>query len=235
MSFTFREENICIAPNQYCLQLNGREKMETKDSRFPFHHTTYNEFNFEDGQDLCHRYSFSSMAQLLRLIYNSGDYSLIEPLISTLFPYDDYDDRQNANNVYQSIIFPATTTDMRVMFFNELLYMLNNSLLNLRPGKSSWNRSIGMCYDPVAWEFTDGKFVITDEIDVFILSNLLRINVCTSTIYFYSAKNSAGEPVLYSSNNSSENQGIGKYDKCDIPIYIYPTDKNGNTFEMRIT
>lgn len=231
MSFTFRGENICIAPNQYCLQLNGCEKIETNDSRFPFHHTTYDKFDFEDGQDLCHRYSFSSMAQLLRLIYNSGDYRLIKPLIRTLFPNAD-DDWECVLAVYRKI---TDKPQKAVKYFNQLLYALNNSLLNLRPGKSSWNRSIGICYDPVAWEFTDGKFVITDEIDVFILSNLLRINVRTSTIYFYSAKNSAGEPVLYSSNNSSENQGIGKYDTCDIPIYIYPTDENGNTFEMRIT
>lgn len=232
MSFTFRGANISL--DKVCLVLNGSNCMEAVKDRFDFHPTTRNYFNFKIGQDLCHRYSFSSMQKLLCLIYNSGKYGKLEPLISTLFPYED-NDRQNAFEVYKNIIFPATTINMRIMYFNELLYILNNSIVNLRPGNSSWNRSIGECYDPAAWSFTDGKFVITDEIDVFILSNLLQIKVNPSTIYFYTAKDSNGNPMLYSSNNISVNEGIGNYQPLNIPIYIYPLTESGEQFEMRVS
>ena len=228
MSFTFRGENLQVP--FYCVDISG-SKMIPTDNRFAFHPTTYGEFNIKSGQDLCHRYSFSAMQQLLCLIYNSGDNTKLEPLIAALFPYNN-DDRKNAFAVYDKII---NKPQKAVKYFNQLLYILNNSLFNLRPGNSGWNRSIGMCYDPSAWTFDGKKFIITDDEDVFILSNLLQINVKPSTIYFYTAKDSNGNPVLYSSNNGSANAGIGEYQQLNVPICIYPTDEHGNQFEMQIT
>lgn len=228
MSFTFRGEDLKVS--FFCVDISDG-KMVPTDNRFDFHTTTKNKS--EKGKDLCHRYSFSAMQQLLCLIYNSGDHSKLETLIATLFPRDvDDDDRKNAFAVYDKIINKPVKA---VKYYNQLLYILNNSLFNLRPGNSSWNRSIGMCYDPSEWEFDGKKFIITSEEDVFILSNLLHIKVNPSTIYFYTAKDSGGNPVLYSSNNGSVNQGIGEYQQLNIPIYIYPYDENGNQFEMRIS
>ena len=229
MSFTFRGEDLQVP--FYCVDISGSEMIPT-DNRFAFHSMTYAEFNLESGQDLCHRYSFSAIRSLLCQIYNSGDYSKIEPLINTLFSYDKYNDRENAFAVYEKI---KSKPDKAAKYFSQLLYILNNSLFNLRPGNNRWNRSIGMCYDPVSWKYDGEKFIITDETDVFILSNLLQINVEMSTIQFYSAYDPVGNPVLYSSNNGSVYEGIDEYNECNIHIYIYPMDEKGNSFEMKIT
>lgn len=233
MNFMFRGESVELT--EKCIIFSD-SKMIPTDYRFGFHHSTLRKFKVAKDEDLCHRYSFSAMKQLLCILYNERNCTSISTLIYALFPYDDDDDRQDALEIYEEIV--SGTNNKLEELFNELLYMLNNSLINLRPGKSGWNRSIGMCYDPVKWEFTEEKgekFIITDEIDTFILSNLLSINVRPSTIYFYSARNSAGKPILYSSNNSSENLGINKYTPCNTPIYIYPLDEDGNEFEMCIT
>ncbi|MBD5141498.1 MAG: hypothetical protein HDT25_08815, partial [Ruminococcus sp.] len=203
----------------YCVDISGSEMIPT-DNRFAFHSTTYGEFNLESGQDLCHRYSFSAMQQLLCLIYNSEDHSKLKPLIAALFPYDD-DDRKNAVAVYNKII---NKPEKAVKYYNQLLYILNNSLFNLRPGNSSWNRSIRECYDPESWYGNGQGFVISSEDDVYLLDNLLAIPVEPSTIYFYTAKTNSGDRLLYSSNNPFPNEGINAYGECNIPIFICLSD-----------
>lgn len=218
MSFTFRGDNLKVP--FFCVDLEDGQMVSTGE-RFSFHDSTYDFFEFEQNEDLCHRYSFSSMVQLLCMIYQSGDMNKLGQLIDALFPNDD-DDRDSALAVYKKII---EKPEKRVKYFNQLLYIMNNSLLNLRPGNSGWNRSIKSCYDPEEWKYDNsGKFVITSRNDVDILSKLLEIDVDPSTVYFYTAQANDEEVFLYSSNNDFSNEGVDVYESCDIPVCILLED-----------
>lgn len=236
MSFKLREKEGLKVPF-FCVDIVDG-KMVSKRNRFNFHESTRKHFKAESDQDLCHRYSFSAILQLLCIIYNAHDpreYSKIEQLIIALYPYKK--DRDDALEIFNKIKGTSNKniSDL-VTLFNELLYVLNNALDNLRAGDSSWNRSIGAAYDPIEYYYDQAKkrIYITDTIDIYILSNLYQIYVEPSTIHFYSAIKD-GKPFLYSSDNPYKNEGTAAYEISDIPIYIRPLTEDGTEFEMKLT
>lgn len=229
MSFSFRGVDMEIP--YYCLIFDsGRLDGSTivhRGGRFPFHEKN----KLEKDLDLCHRYSFDAMSNLLCWIYNTGRFvkksaseiTVLDQLVNIMYksefmPQDE--DWDSANNIlrklYSNINSPVTV----LHYFNELLYILNNARINLRAGDKSWNRSIGSGYDAEEWETDGQKIVITSYTDVYLLSNLLTIPANPSTIYFYTALSSAKGPILYSSDNSFSYEGISAYQEIKIPIYI---------------
>lgn len=234
MSFTFRGEPVELT--EKCITFSG-SKMIPTGHRFGFHRSTLSEFNVANDEDLCHRYSFSAMTQLLCILYNERKCTSINTLIYALFPYYNNDDRQGALNIYEEIVSGTKNKNELEELFNELLYFLNNSISNLRGGKSSWNRSIGEVYDPVSWRYdeSEGVFYITDNVDVYMLHNLHCINISTSTLYFYTAKAPDGTPIMYSSNNPSQYKGIDQYDTFYAPIYIISRDNHNKPLKIRLS
>lgn len=235
MSFRFRDdqEPITLKNKDLCLELRGGT-MVANNKRGGFHSTTYNCFNMAAGQDLCHRYSFSSMKKFLCYCYNSGRYEFLKDLISVMYscagnPYPN--DYNTALEIIYRIHNAAYVAD-RVVCFNELLYVLNNVIINLRPGNASWNRSIRECYDPEAWYMNGQGFVIYSNNDVHLIRYLLDIPINPSTIYFYTAQDDEGVQVLYSSNNPFPNKGAKVYDECKMPIFIRLPDGTENEITL---
>ncbi|MDE6710286.1 MAG: hypothetical protein K2J76_07340, partial [Oscillospiraceae bacterium] len=152
-------------------------------------------------------------------------YCQIGQIFDVMYPDKDTNpDYSDALNVYYKIDSTGIKNTEMLQCFNELLYIFNNALINLRPGDSSWNRSIGGCYDPESWYPDKNRFVINSKEDVHILDNLLKIFVNPSTIYFYTAQTHSGDLLLYSSNNSFPYEGIKAYSECNIPIFIRFSD-----------
>lgn len=223
MSFKFRNDDapIILKDNDICLALSGGI-MAPNSHRCGFHNSTKKYFNIQSGQDLCHRYSFSSMKKFLCYSYNTGKYEILNDLISVMYSCDGNPypgDYNTALDIINKIRNTANIAE-RVFYFNELLYVLNNVIINLRPGDARWNRSIRECYDPEEWYCNSRGFVISSSTDVHLIRYLLTIRVDPPTIYFYTAQTKSGDKLLYSSNNIFPNEGITAYGKCDLPIFI---------------
>jgi hypothetical protein len=108
---------------------------------------------------------------------------------------------------------------------NKLLYELNSCPNNLRPGDSSWNRSVKCAYDPSDWYYDAQKnvFELSEE-DSIRLTNLLHFTMgevkgvsnSENAVFFYTACGQNKEPLLYSSKNSD--MLSDKYSESRIPI-----------------
>lgn len=229
MSFAFRGVDMEIP--YYCLIFDSNvldgSTIVHRGGRFPFHEKN----KLKKGLDLCHRYSFDAMSDLLCWVYNTAGFiknpneetTVLDKLVDIMYKSDfmpQDEDFDSANNILRKLYSDTNSPAAVLHYFNELLYILNNARINLRAGDKSWNRSIGSGYDAEEW-VTDGqKIVITSYTDVYLLSNLLTIPVYPSTIYFYTALSSTKGPILYSSDNSFPYEGISAYQEVKIPIYI---------------
>jgi hypothetical protein len=112
---------------------------------------------------------------------------------------------------------------------NDLLYWLNSCRNNLRPGNSSWNRSVGSAYDPSDWEYdTVNNIFILSKSDSIQITNLLHFTMgkmedvsnSVDAVFFYSAK-ANDEEILYSSQNGSVLVGDLAYNPCTSRIVYW--------------
>lgn len=233
MIFHFRGKTVEL--DKKCLELSDG-KLKATGERFDFHNSTVDHFIKENGGksggDLCHRYSFSAMTELLCILYNSKKLDEIPNLIYALYPYDE--EQNFMLKIYNDIKLQESYDPEDV--FNTLLYYFNNAISNLRYGNKNWNRSIGESYDPVSWIYNNKEqaFYITDEVDIYMLHILNSINITPSTLYFYTAIAPDGTPVMYSSNNPSKYEGIENYEKFKKPIYINSKDILQNPVKIQL-
>lgn len=238
--------NDCLILENHALYCVGE--------RFRFHHTTYDYFKNDRDADedddvsiktaICHGYSFSSMADYLCFCFKDGHVDYILKLLKAVYlveqmiTLDGSDselhngytkkDKTLAYNIYQKISSPYCFGSELAEYYNELLYVLNNAIPNLRVGNSSNNSSLGGAYDPISWKLkSDSKskyFLIDDPDDVYRLKILRGVPIEPSTLYFYTALYN-NKPFLYSSTNRDFHP-CDELDYCPFPVAI--PDENGN-------
>ena len=120
------------------------------------------------GQDKCHFVSYraicDNVAACLNDYISRGYANAIIDGLKTIIDMvylnfnQIYDDsfKQGAYNLYQRIVSCINAggfSDMKkvLQYANGMIDDLNNSSGNLRAGNSSWNRSVGSCFDPSEW------------------------------------------------------------------------------------
>lgn len=182
------------------------------------------------GEDICHYISFDYMRRVLvdsANMFCTGDIQEGEFIsnLNWLTQAVQADDR----GIYQIDQRLDVSTRIKTKIsrgedmspeLNWLLQRLNNELSNLRPGLSSWNKSIGAEYDPFAWVHCDSAGIVDSsnceeklgeqraEADCFYFAGNADINKfkCLNELVsiglpsIYTAEID-GQKVLYSSNN----------------------------------
>lgn len=123
------------------------------------------------GEDICHYISFDYMKNVLcvsaDMFYNgtltqaefADNIRNLADAVTTGIRYPVSGQKKTNidaiyNNINSCVTFLMSVTDNTQDVsdsLNQLLYCLNSADANLRPGDSSWNRSLGNLYDPYGW------------------------------------------------------------------------------------
>lgn len=233
----------------------------SKDERYDFISAVKQLTPCGDGENICHYISFDYMKNVFTTSaqeFYLGNLTQTEfaDNIRNLAAAVKTGDRANAtgrqkaaiDEVYNQIKsctnYIAAVTDNTQDIsgkLNELLYYLNSADANLRPGNSSWNRSLGNLYDPYGWvhcgpngridntnlelkpkdlevSYNANCFYLVNDTDCKKYDLLLKLkNVNPPELYtaIYD-----GKPIMYSSCNFDlVLDSVTNYDICMEPIY----------------
>lgn len=233
----------------------------SKDERYDFISAVKQLTPCGDGENICHYISFDYMKNALTTSaqeFYLGNLTQTEfaDNIRNLAAAVTTGDRANPagrqktaiDEVYNQIKsctnYIAAVTDNTQDIsgkLNELLYYLNSADANLRPGNSSWNRSLGNLYDPYGWvhcgpngridntnlelkpkdlevSYNANCFYLVNDTDCKKYDLLLKLkNVNPPELYtaIYD-----GKPIMYSSCNFDlVLDSVTNYDICMEPIY----------------